>query len=141
MKNNLVISGCDETVQAWNMERHEKLWESDEGAEYIILRDDQVITCGLDNSVRVLALQSGEELHRLKLPSDCNNIDLSPNNSLLAVGCGSAVVLLDIKKAVKIEQFDLGTEESPVNDVRFNPTGDKLIAGLHEGEVFIIELL
>ena len=142
LKNNLVISGSDTKVLAWNMERHEKLWESaqEDSVWYILLRDDQVITCCEDKSVRVLALQSGEELHRLEHPSPCNGADLSPNKKILAVACDSAVVLWDFKKAVKIEQFDLGTEDSQVNDVRFNPTGDKLIAGLSEGEVFVIEL-
>ena len=110
--------------------------------------DDQVITCPDDKSVRVLALQSGEELHCLEHPSECNNIDLSPNKSLLAVACDSAVVLWDIKNAVKIGQFDFGYESTcifertlgHIYDVRFNPTGDKIIAGLNGGEVFIIEL-
>ena len=124
------------------MERHEKLWESaqEDSVWSILLRDNQVITCCEDKSVRVLALQSGEELHRLEHPSPCNSADLSPNKKILAVACDSAVVLWDFKKAVKIEQFDLGTEESQVIDVRFNPTGDKVIAGLCEGEVFVIEL-
>ena len=138
--NNLIISGShDKTVQVWNMERHEKLWELNHGdlVKSTILRDDQVVTCCADKTVRVLALDSGEELHRLEHPGSCVNADLSPNKSLLAVACKSAVILWDIRKAVKIEQFDLG---STINDVGFNPTGDKLIVGLHEGEVYKIEL-
>ena len=100
-----------------------------------------MITCSDGRLVRVLALQSGKELHRLEHSSPCNSADLNPKKSLLAVACNSAVVLWDIEKVVKIEQFDLGTEESRVHDVRFNPTGDKLIAGLSEGEVFLIELM
>ena len=121
------------------MERHEKLWEVDHGhrVRSVMLRGDQVITCNEENSVIVLALQSGEELHRLEHPSRCYTADLSPNKSLLAVACHSAVVLWDIKKGVKIEQFNLGTG---VHDVRFNTTGNRLIAGLYDGEVFKIEL-
>ena len=60
--NNLIISGSlDKTVQAWNMERHPKLWQSDYGVIVwsVILRDGQVIACREDNT------ESGKELHRL----------------------------------------------------------------------------
>ena len=140
VKNNLLISSSfDKTVQVWNMERHEKLWELDHGeaVRCTVVRNDQVITCCHDKSVRVLALESGEELHRLDHPGPCFNADLSPNKSLLAVACGYAVVIWDIRKAVKLEQFDLG----PITmDLRFNPTGDKIIVGLYDGQVFKIEI-
>ena len=140
VKNNLVISAShDWTVQVFNMETDEKLWQFDHQlfVHCVILRDDQVITCCHDKSVRVLALESGEELHRLEHPGPCVNADLNPRKSLLAVACKSAVVLWDIRKAVKLEQFDLG---SGINDVRFNPTGDKIIVGLLKGEIYNIEL-
>ena len=140
IKNNLIISGShDKTVQVWNMERHEQLWQSDYGDKVwsVVLRDRQVIACCGDKTVRVLALESGEELHRLEHPGPCKNADISPNKTLLAVACGSAVVIWDIRNAVKIEQFDLG---AGIYDARFNPTGDKLVVGLYDGEVYIIEL-
>ena len=121
------------------MERNEKLWQFDHNDKVrcTVLRDDQVISCCEDKSVRVLALESGKELHCLDHPSSCHNADLSPNKSLLAVACRTAVVLWDIRKAVKIQNFDLGNR---INDVRFNPSGDKLIVGLHDGEIHKIEL-
>ena len=102
VKDNLLISSSqDKTVQVWNMERHQKLWELDHGDKVwsTILRDDQVIACCNDKSVRVLGLESGHELHRLEHPGPCYNADLSPNKSLLAVACRSSVVLWDIKNA------------------------------------------
>ena len=140
VKNNLLIScSFDKTVQLWNMERHEKLWELDHGDKVwcTILRDDQVITCCRDKSVRVLALQSGTELHRLEHPAACKNADLSPNKSLLAVACGSSVVLWDINNVVKVEQFDF---DSRTFDLRFNPSGDRIIVGLGDGQVIKIEM-
>ena len=121
------------------MERHEKLWQSDHGAIVwsIILRDDQVITCCNNKTVRVFTLQNGQELHCLEHPGPCYNADLSPNKSLMAVACDSAVVLWDIRNGVKIEQFDLGSD---INDVQFNPSGDKLVVGLSDGQVFKIEM-
>ena len=121
------------------MERHEKLWQSDHGAIVwsIILRDDQVITCCNNKTVRVFILQNGQELHCLEHPGPCYNADLSPNKSLMAVACDSAVVLWDIRNGVKIEQFDLGSD---INDVQFNPSGDKLVVGLSDGQVFKIEM-
>lgn len=142
MKDDLLVSASsDNTVQVWNMERHERLWELNHGDKVwsTILRDDQVITCCNDKSVRVLALESGEELHRLDHPDPCDNADLSPNKSLLAVACRSAVVLWDIRKAIKIEQFNLGSV-SLICELRFNPSGDKIIVGLHNGQVFKIEM-
>ena len=141
VKNNLVISSSDDnTVQVWNMQRQEKLWGSDLGdeANCIILRGDQVITCCRDKSVRVFALESGEELYRLEHPGPCLNADLSPNKSLMAVACDSAVVLWDIRKAVKIEQFDLGAS---ICDLQFNSSGDKVLAGSGDGQIFKIDLL
>ena len=140
IKNNLVISGSfDGTVQVWNMDRHEKLWQVDHRDRVwcTLVRNDQVITCCEDKSVRVLSLDSGEELHRLEHPNCCYSADLSPNKSLLAVACGSAVVLWDIKKALKVEQFDLCSQ---IYDLRFNLTGDRLIVGAGDGQVFKIEM-
>ena len=121
------------------MEKQKKLWELNHGDEVwgTILRDDQLITCCRDKSVRVLALQSGELLNKLDQSDYCYNADLSPNGSLLAVACSSVVALWDIRKAVKIKEFDLGLR---VNDLQFNPSGDKLIVGLHEGDIFKIEM-
>ena len=140
VKNNLLISGShDKRVEVWNMERHEMLWRllHKNVVRCTILRDNQVITCCEDKSVRILALESGKELHRLDHPGTCYNADLSPNKSLLAVACGSAVVLWDIREAVKLEQFDLGPD---IYDLRFNPSGDKIIVGLGDGQVFKIEI-
>ena len=121
------------------MEKHEKLWEFEHGNKVYgaIIRHKQVITCCYDKTVKVLALENGEELHRLDHPNQCLNMDLSPNQSVLAVACSSAVVLWDMNKLVKIKQFDLG---SGINDLRFNPSGDTLIVGLHKGEIFKIEM-
>ena len=127
-------------MQVWNMERHEKLWEFGHGHKVwsSILRDDQVITCCEDKSVRVLALQTGEELHRLEHLSLCYNADLSPNKSLLAVACPDGIVLWDIRNAVKIERFDFA--DRGVHDLKFNPSGDKLIVGLYDGQVYKLEI-
>ena len=67
VKNHLVISGSDDsTVQVRNMETRQKLWHLDLESEVhcTVLRDDQVIACCGDNTVRVLDLESGEQLHQ-----------------------------------------------------------------------------
>ena len=136
VKNNLLLSNSwDKIVQVWNMERHEKLWEFDTKDEVwsITLRDDQVIICGLDKSIRILALESGQELHHFEHPCPCYNADFNPNKSVLAVASQEGVVFWDVRNAVKIEQFEFGF---PASDLRFNPSGDKLIVGLSDGRVF-----
>lgn len=140
INENLVISGSeDNTVQVWDMNECKKLWELDHGdlVSDTILCDDRLITCCEDASVRVLDLKSGEQLHRLEHPSPCINADLSRSKSLLAVASESAVVLWDFKNATKIKEFAL---EPDVKDVRFNPSGDKLIVALEQGEVVKIEM-
>ena len=121
------------------MQNHKQLWQFDHEEKFwgIILHDNQLIACCADKSVRVLAIEDGEELHRLEHPGPCYNADLSPNKSLLAVACGPAVVLWDMRKAVKVKEFDLGPS---VHDLRFNPSGDKLIVGKSDGEIFKIEM-
>ena len=134
-----LISVCDEVVQVEHMESREMLWKfhHDDGLYGTILHGNQLILCCEDNAVRVLDLANGRVLHRLDHPDPCYNADLSPNKLLLAVACRSAVVLWDMRTLVKHKQFDLGYL---VYDLRFNPTGDKLIVGLYEGEVFKIEI-
>ena len=140
LKNNLVVSSStDGAVKVWDMEKHEQLWELDHEDKVwdAVLRDNQLITCCEDMSVRILDLLSGNQLHRLEHPGACVNCDLSPNKSLLAVACSCAVVLWNLKTIVKIKQFELG---SVINDVRFSPSGDRLIVGLQDGEIFKIDM-
>lgn len=137
--NNLVLSGsADNTLQAFDMEKHQKLWEFDNEHEIrgSVLLDDKLLACS-DKVVIMLAWEKGELLQRLNNYDYCYNIDLSPNGSLLAVACNSAVALWDIKNAVRVKEFKLGTN---IFDLRFNPSGDKLIAGTNDGEIFEIEM-
>ena len=139
VQDNLVISGSnDKTVQVWNMDIHRQLWEFDheDRVSCLIVRENWVITC-CGKSVRVLALESGAVLHCLDHPSSCSNADINPNKSILAVACYSSVVLWDMKKQVKMKEFDLAPD---IRALQFNPSGDKIIVGAYEGEVFKIEM-
>ena len=120
------------------MESHEKLWELKNDVDEVstMVRDGWVIIC-CDKLVRILALDNGEELHRLDHSSVCNNADFSPNMNVLAVACDTGVVIWDMKKVAKMKELDLAPE---VQDLRFNPSGDKLIVGAHTGEIFKIEM-
>ena len=135
----LISTSNDNTVQVWDMETNKRIWQVDHGDKIwcSLLHDDKIITCCADKSVRISALESGEELHRLEHPGPCYNADLSPNKSMLAVACDSAVSLWDMDNVVKIREIELGFK---IFDVRFNPSGNCLIVGLSDGEIFKIEM-
>ena len=138
--NDLLISGsADKKLQAWSMEKHEKLWEFDHGDEirHTILRDDQLVACCDGKCIIIVGCKNGKLLKKLHTSDYCYNIDLSPNGSLLAVACNSAVEFWDIRNAVRVKEFKLGTM---ICDLRFNPSGDTLIAGANNGEIFKIEM-
>ena len=155
VRNELVIIGSkyENKVQVLTAETDRLLWEFDHGdtLSNFIVRDDWVITC-CRKSVRVLRLDNGEELHRLDHPSECNKADLCPNKSILAVACDAVVVIWDMKRVVKMKQFELVDDSQPqtdywgenpphmFRDLRFNPSGDKLIVGSLHGRVFNIQM-
>ena len=144
VQGNLVASGSwDKTVQVWNMETNENLW--DFGYEFRVtcvkLQDNWLVSSattqtGSKHEIRVCNVETGEELHRISEVSWCSNFDINPSMTVLAVAC-EKVILWDLKTATKIKEFNLLGD---IFDLKFNPAGDKLIVGSRGGEVSIIEL-
>ena len=136
----MASGSADKSLQVWNMETNSKVWqfEHEDEVKCVQLHDRWLISSGDDKLTRIWNLDTGKEKHRLVHEHPCYNFDLSPNNTILAVGCDSGVVLWDFETATKIKELKLG--ESSTNDLRFNPTGDRLVVGLQDGQVFKIDL-
>ena len=63
-------------------------------------------------------------------------INLSPDSTLLAIAFQYTLVLWNLIKGTKTEIVEMKN----ICDVRFNKSGDKLIFGLYQGEVFKVDL-
>ena len=54
----------------------------------------------------------------------------------MAVAFNYELILWDLKKGSKTTLADLKN----INDVRFNPAGNRIVVGLYEGDVYKIDL-
>ena len=140
VQGDLLASGSNENiVQVWNMQTNQKVaqFQHENEVRCVQLHNNRVISSSFDKSVKIWDILTGNELYNLPHSSVCHNFDLNSLQTVLAVACDTAVVLWDFKKAKKIKEFNLGNN---INDVRFNPAGDTLVAGLQDGTVFKINL-
>ena len=141
MQGDLVASGStDESVQVWNMRQRQILWQFQHQGDVncVKLHENWLISCSEDNSTRIWDLEYGKQIHRLEQSSPCNNFDISPDESLIAVATDYELVLLDFSKLTTIKKFKLRSSHM---DVRFNQSGSRLIVGIDGGEVFKIDLV
>ena len=140
MQGNLIASGSDDTLaQVWNMQTQTKLWQFEHEDEVycLLFHENLLISCSQDKSTRVWNLANGKQIHRLDQSSRCKNFDISPDKSLLAIASSDDLVLFDFSRTTKIEEFKLGYS---LNDVKFNRSGTRLLAGSHKGQVFKIDM-
>ena len=126
-------------VQVWNMETHSKVWQfqHDRTVNCVQLQNKQLISCSDDEATRIWDLDTGKEVRKLSHDGPCNNFDISPSKTILAVACGSGVVLWNFRLGTKMKEFKLGHK---INDLRFNPAGNRIVAGSDDGRVFKIDL-
>jgi len=143
VQGNRIASGSRDkagSTQVWSIESKKILWhfQHDDQVNCVQLHDNWLITSSDDESVRIWDLNEGTQIHKLRQSGCCNNFDISPNKSLMAIASYFELVLVDLSTKETVEEFSLGTE---INDVRFNKSGKRLVAGLHNGEVFKVDLL
>ena len=139
-------------MAVWDVEKDTKLCEINFGPNPEILetslRDDKLIASiaeyGGQDTVRVVALETGEQLHRLhrvvKFEYCISVAEMSPNMALMAVSYGDVVSLWDVKNEVIIKQFDLGTKDNSINNLEFNPSGDILLVGSQSGDIYKVDM-
>lgn len=112
----------------------------DDAVWCVVIHKDMVITASHDKTVRVWEAQTGKLLHTLMHSAWCNNLDISPDQSLLAVAQGidgavSVWSLEDFKHMAEIKLQHNGN----ASDVRFMDSRT-LIAGNLTGEINLITL-
>ena len=96
--------------------------------------NDLIISSSSDSKVRIWDKITGQLRHSLEHEDECYNFGISPNGESLAVAHYEGVTVWSLTGNYdKIGELDLGN----VRDARFQ-TDDKIIAGCHDGSVFLI---
>ena len=138
MYNEVLISGSkDNKIRVWNMTSDRQLFEaSHESTVWCVKIINKMIISSGDKTVRIWNLEDGKLLHKLKLPSWCNNFDLNSEKTILAVAHHEGVSIWDFENRIQISEIEL----NKVNDVRFNEPGTTLVVGQFDGQVSKIDL-
>ena len=111
-------------VGVWSQEA--KMGRSEFG---VLMPESRLIDWFLQANVKTLTWGSG-------ILTDSENIVFSADGSLLAVAFNYELILWDLKKGSKTKLV----ERKNINDVRFNPAGNRIVVGLFEGDVYKIDL-
>ena len=137
----------DGKYTVWDVKEGVTLCEMNFGTAEVLgsaVRGDLLVAWCNNGSLRVVDLESGQVLQHLLHRDICSYADLSPNMAVLAVSLGGVVVLWDIRNGVKVKIFDLfslfGSEMIHINNMEFNPSGDKLILASKDGGIFVVDM-
>ena len=119
-----------EVKQVAQMKHDDKVWCA-------VLHNDMVITASDDKTVRVWETRTGKLMHKLTLSTECRNVDISRDKTILAVAYAEdgGVQFWCMKNWTKLGEVKLGKTQ----DVRFL-NEKELIAGNHNGEVYMISM-
>ena len=140
MHSGYAASGSrDNTVQYWNLKTEELVFKKTftGTVSRVKLVDNFLITSGYDNTVRFFSKTTGEEIKRLDHSADCNWFDHNSSGQLLAVAGDNFVVIWKVVGFEKLKTFNFNTY---VMRVDFNDIGNKIIVGLHDGNIHVIGL-
>ena len=134
VQGSLLASGSyDKKVRVWNMKMNRQVaqFQHESDVRCVQLHNTLVLSASLDNSVKIWELETGEALHKLAHSGSCNNFDLSPSQTVLAVACQNAVVLWDFKTA---KLFRRNKSKSSIFGTIFS-TFDSTLLAIHLSQV------
>jgi WD40 repeat protein len=96
--------------------------------------EDRIVTCGLDNTLRIWDVKSGKELARFNGRSLLDSLDISSDGSLIAIGGYNGEVLLWDVAAGKLLDT-LGPVPTALHSVTFSPDDRLLASGGDDGVI------
>ena len=109
----------------------------DDKVKCVVLHNDMAITSSEDKTVRVWETRTGKLMHTLTHSTECRNVDISPDKTILADAHehDGGVQFWCMKKWNKLGEVKSGDTQ----DVRFL-SDRELTAGNHNGEVYMITM-
>lgn len=106
----------------------------DDSVTCVAFHNDLIISSSSDKTVRIWEKTTGKLRQSLTHEDKCYNFDISPNGETLAVAHYEGLSIWSFTSNYeKLAELDLGD----VRDVRFQ-TNEKIVAGCHDGKVFLI---
>ncbi len=89
----------------------------------------RVVTTGVDETVRVWDLNSGQFIRRFTGPGASQGVALSPDGKTMLIGStDSSVTLWDVEKGEEIRSF-VFVDDQPITAVTLSPDGRKALVG------------
>ena len=139
----LISSSADKTACVWTLQGAQKLCvQHDSDVTDALLTKDNttLITASLDGSVRLWDFQNGTALEVFNYGTDVLDIDISPDNSLIAVGRKDGFVSM-INIAIRQNVYNYNFSKGPVSIVQFRPDGTWLGVATKTGAIRIWKVL
>ena len=140
MRNDLVYScGVDDKVKAWSIPNEELKYEIGHGG---CVNDiavgfegtplaNRLISISNDKSCRVSNLETGAEVKRIYLCSECWSIAVDKTQTVIAVGTKKGVTFIETTNFTKVKEVSL----TNVCSLAFNNRNDRMLAVTENGEV------
>ena len=132
----LASASNDKNVCVWDMKTKKELYRLKHYAAVfcVSFHNDLIISACTGKFTRIWKKSTGKHVHPLVHKGQNSNFDVSPNGALIAVAHNSGVSIWSLENFERIGEVELDR----VQDVRFQTNG-KIIAALHDGQVYLIK--
>jgi WD40 repeat protein len=141
-------------VISWSDDGTLRQWDADSGKELVdrrmalegpngarLLPGGRRLAVGGTDCVRVIDLDAGKEVHRVKVVrGSLNGWDVSPDGRRVLVWLGNeyGVRLLDMESGKELAA--MRTPRRPTRGIRLTPDGKHAVIGCFRGEVLLLRL-